>query len=302
MIALVVLALAVLSAVVVEIVFPGKTLYHAGWYNVALGGATVVTLVAARRRFAVSAPRRRAGIVALTFGAIAAAVAGVASGLLGPDNQTVVGAPGQRVRVEGLGSLDFPLADADSAPVQLERPMRRPLQVSASGAIAGSFILHVVQRDVVYVEARDARGNRLTITQPTGAVFLSPVLLMEHRQKIAGMDLPFDSFNVPAARRVVKAVLFTPAQAAMLGRGVEPGKPAVLFAVDDENDRLIAHAIALAVDGDSVIAGGLTLRGRVGQYPAVEVMSAPNLLTVVIGAAIVALGLVLLYRSGTQTH
>jgi len=291
--ALIVLAAAVIAAVIVEIALPGQDTYHAGWYNVALCGLAVVTIAVARRRFgAARGARRRAGIVAVAFGAVSCALAGVASGLLGPDNQSVVGAPGQRIRIDGLGTLAFALADSGGATVTLERSMRRPLDIGSSARNAGSFIVRAAPRDVVYVEARDLHGNRLTITQPTGSVFLSPVLLMQRRQTIAGMDLPFDSFNVPAAKRVVKAVMFTPAQAAMLGRNAEIGKPAVLFAVDDENDRLLPHAIVLGSGGKEVQAGGLLLRGRVASYPAVEVMSAPNLIAVAVSALLVAGGIV----------
>ncbi len=295
MIALIALALVVLAAVIAEIALPGKAVYHAGWYNVALCGLAILSILAVRKRFAAARGiRRRAGVVAIAFGTIAAAVAGIASGLLGPDNQSVIGAPGQRVRVEGLGTLDFPLSDASAADVTLERPLRGPLVIGPGTRNAGNFILRASPRDVVYVEARDLRGNRLTITQPTGSVFLSPVLLMEHRQTIAGMELPFDSFNVPAAQRVVKAVLFTPAQAAMLPHNAGIGEPAVLFAVDDENDRLLPHAIALSSGGRSAKAGGLALRGRVAGYPAVDVMSAPSLIAVILSALLVAGGLIAL--------
>ncbi len=295
MIAPAALAFAVLAAVIVEIALPGKAVYHAGWYNVALGGLAVLAIVAARKRLASAhGIRRRAGVVAIAFGTIAAAVAGIASGLLGPDNQNVIGAPGQRVRVEGLGTLDFPLADSSAAEVTLERPLHGALAIGTGARNAGNFVLRASPRDVAYVEARDLRGNRLTITQPAGSVFLSPVLLMEHRQTIAGMDLPFDSFNVPAAQRVVKAVLFTPAQAAMLPHNADIGEPAVLFAVDDENDRLLPHAIALSSGGKPVKAGGLALRGRVAGYPAVDVMSAPNAIAVFLSALMVAGGLIAL--------
>ena len=113
--------------------------------------------------------------------------------------------------------------------VTLERPFHAPVAVGARRHNAGSFMLRTLPRDVVYVEARDLHGSRLTVTQPQGAVFLSPVLLMQHRQTIAGMDLPFDSFNVPSAQRVVKAIMFTPAQAAALLHGPEPpGAPCFL--------------------------------------------------------------------------
>jgi hypothetical protein len=150
-----------------------------------------------------------------------------------------------------------------------------------------------VPRDVVDVEVRDLLGNRLTVTQPSGGVFLSPVLLMQARQTIDGMDLPFDSFNVPAARRVVKAILFTPAEAAVVLHDPSAvGQPAVLFAVDDESERPLPHAIALSAGGAAVHAGGLSLRGEATSYPEVEVISIPNFPVVTIGTLLVLGGLV----------
>jgi len=290
-IAFVVAALAVAVGVVVQIAAPGRGVYHTGWYNVALLALAIFTVAASRKRFrAARALRARAAMVALYCGTATLAIAGVASGLFGPDDQTIIGAPGQRVKVEGLGVLSFPFAgqSAGLPDVVLERPLRAALPIGAGPRDAGSFIVRGVARDVVSVEARDPRGGRLTITQPTGAVFLSPVLLMQHRQNIAGLDLPFDSFNVPAFRRVVKAVLFTPAQAAMLLHGSSrSGEAAVLFAVDDENERLLPHAIALSDGGQPVRAGGLLLRASVESYLAVDVVSAPNLIATALGALLV---------------
>lgn len=111
---------------------------------------------------------------------------------------------------------------------------------------------------------------------------------MQHQQTIAGMDLPFDSFTVPAARRVVKAVMFTQGQAAMLLHGAaSPGETAVLFAVDDQNDRPLPHAIALSAGGRPVRVGDLMLGGSVTSYPAVDVVAIPNI-------AVTALGVLLL--------
>ncbi|HVR45086.1 MAG TPA: hypothetical protein VMT95_00385 [Candidatus Binatia bacterium] len=286
-----IVALAVVAGVAAEIAIPGRGVYHAGWYNVALVALAILALVAARRRFrAATTPRARAAVVGITMGTAIVAIAGVASGLFGPDDQTIVGAPGQRVRVEGLGVLSFPLtaSPASGVEVTLERPLRPALPIGTRPRDAGSFILRGVPRDVAYVEARDPRGGRLTVTQPLGAVFLSPVLLMQHRQNIAGLDLPFDSFNVPAARRVVKAVLFSPAQAAMLLHGrARAGEAAILFAVDDENERLLPHAIALSDGGRPVRAGGLLLSAMAQSYPAVEVVSAPNLIATALGTLLV---------------
>jgi hypothetical protein len=285
-------ALAVVIAVVVEIVVPGRPVYHAGWYNVLLVALVIVTIVAARRRWRKHGlARARAATLMVAAGAAIAGLAGSASGLLAPDDQSFVGAPGERVHVESLGTLAFPLASAETPTVQavvLERALRSPVEIGEHPRDAGNFILSTLARNVVYVEARDLSGNRLTVTQPTGATFLSPVLLMEHLQSIAGMDLPFDSFNVPARRRVVKAVMFTPAQAAMLLHGgAQAGEPAVLFAVDDESERPLPHAIALSAGGRTVRVDGLLLRGVVATYPAVTVVAAPNIVVTAIGALLV---------------
>jgi hypothetical protein len=289
--ATIVTTLAIVAAVVVELLVPGRTVYHAGWYNVVLAALAIVALAAGRRQLRrASDARLRLPVVAMTAGAGIVALAGIASGLLAPDDQTFVGAPGQRLRVESLGALSFPLASSESAAsgaVTLERPLHGAVTIGERPFYAGNFVLRTAPRDVVYVEARDLRGNRLTVTQPNGSVFLSPVLLMQHRQAIAGMDLPFDSFSVPAAQRVVRTVMFTASQAAMLLRaGAAPGEPAVLFAVDDENQRPVAHAIALSAGGRAVRADGLLLLGNVIAYPAVAVAAIPNLVATAFGAVL----------------
>lgn len=289
--------LVVVAAVVIELVLPGRPIYHAGWYNVAIAALAIVAMVAGRRQARRAADARlRLAVAAMLAGTAVAGLAGVASGLLAPDDQTLIGAPGQRLRVEALGVLAFPLAAGENAAtgaVTLERPLRGAAAIGERPYYAGNFVLRAAPRDVVYVEAQDLRGNRLTVTQPTGSVFLSPVLLMEHRQTIAGMALPYDSFSIPAAQRVVKAVMFSTAQAAMLLRGgAQPGEPAVLFAVDDENERPVANAIGLSAGGRAVRAGGLLLRGEAMTYPAITVAATPNLFATAFGALLVLAGLI----------
>ena len=295
----------VAAVVILEIVLPGRAIYHAGWYNVALIALAIGTLLGARRTLREASLRARLAILAIALGAAICGFAGAANGLLAPDNQTIVGAPGQRVRVDDLGgTLVFPLATASSenSAVVLERPEHAATTIGLRSSDVGSFILRTVSRDVVYVEARDLRGNHLTVTQPSGRAFLSPVLLMEQRQTIAGMDLPFDSFDVPAQARVVKAVLFSPAQAAMLLHGVAGAdQPAVLFAVDDENDRPLPHAIALATGG-VVRVGGLLLRATVTTYPTVEIVAAPALFVVALGALLVLAGSIALFARDHRTN
>lgn len=290
---LTVAALVVIAAVLVELVLPGQTIYHAGWYSVALVALVSLASIAARRVYRRAAPVRvRLAVLAIAFGAAIVGFAGVASGLLAPDNQTVVGAPGQRIPVDDLGgSLDFPLAQAMNAPVvMLERAGHAAVAIGSGSRNIGSFILRTMPRTVVSVEARDPRGGHLTITQPTGTVFLSPVLLMQQRQRIAGMDLPYDSFAVPAAHRIVKAILFSPQEAAMMHATIVPGAPAVLLAVDDDEDHPLPHAIALAQEGQAVPLGGVVFHVTVLGYPAVEIVATPSLVAVAVGVLFVLAG------------
>lgn len=272
------------SAVAAQDLLPGRSLYHYGWFNVLL---MAVTLYAALRlrKIPKGAPERT-GLAVAVFGTAVVAFAGVASGLLGPDTQTVVGAPGASVRVPNLTyALDFPVVTDGASPAL---PGRR---------YSGSFIVEGVARPVIYVGASDMRGNHLTITQPSGTAFLSPVLLMQSSTKIAGMTVPFDTFAVPAARRSVKAVLFTKQQAAQLRtRQASPGEAAVLFAVSGAGDRIVPGGISIVADGGQKMIGALRLSARVIEYPAFEVWSAPNGIALLVGLAILASGVFLARR------
>lgn len=295
-------SLAVTAGALVELALPGGAVYHSGWYNVLLAALVVVAAAAGRHLVKeIRDLRARLAVTAVVFGTVILAFASVANGLFAPDNREVVGAPGERVRVEELGTLAFPLASEDRgepATVTLERPLHAPLGIGARRSYASGFVLRALPRDVVYVEVRDLRGNRLTVTQPSGSVFLSPVLLMTHTQTIAGMDLPFDSFNVPAAQHEVKAVMFTPAQAAVVLRGTAAlGVGAVLFAVDDESGRVIPGGIAVSAGGARVRIDGLLLRGEITSYPEIEVVSSPNVAAVAIGTLLTIAGLVVLIGS-----
>jgi hypothetical protein len=305
--ALVVLAPLTLAIVACEILLPGRDFYHYGWFNAGLAALVVASVLAARAPFrAATTARLRIGIAAIAFGAAVAGFAGVVNGLLAPDNRIVVGAPGANVRVDELaGTLAFPLkvAGAGSGPpdVVLNRS-GRITAIGAAGSNIGTFVLRQVPRDVVYVDAADRRGASLTITQPNGATFLSPVLLMQQRQKIpqTNLDLPFDAFAVPAAHRNVKAVLFTAQQAAMMHPTAGAQAQAVLFAVDDEYDRPLPGAIAFARDGETVDIGGLHLRAGTLRYPAIELMAVPSLSAVILAAVALGAGILIVLLRKTE--
>jgi hypothetical protein len=295
-------AVALAAAVLVEAFVPDRAAYHAGWYSVALA-ALIVLLFLRTREVTRNADRvRRAALYAIAFGACVFGFAGIANGLLAPDPRTLVGAPGQQLALGDLGgTIAFPALDV-AEPLVLLRLGRAPLSIGPRRYV-GSFDLRTVRRTVVRVDAYDANGAHLTITQPAGSAFLSPVLLMRTTQRISGLDLPFDSFALPAAHRLVKVVLFTAQQVAAM-RGIPgPAEPALLFAVDDETDQPLPHSIRFARSDEIVSDAGVRLRASVLDYPAVEVIAAPSLPALVVGAARMLVGLaMLLYSARTPSR
>ncbi|MDQ2865672.1 MAG: hypothetical protein M3R51_05550 [Candidatus Eremiobacteraeota bacterium] len=269
----------VIVAVLAQIVVPGRPVYHAGWFNVAIA-ALVIVVISRTNAVTKSLPdsKARAAAVAGIFGVAIAGVAGVACGLFAAEAQTVVGMPDSSVRVAALDrTLQFPSMGAAAA--------RTPID--------GALLLRAVPRSVVEMRAFDLRGGRLTITQPTGSAFLSPVLLMRDHQTIAGLNLPFDSFAVPAAHLAVKAVLFSTQEASQLrGARGKPG-PAVLFDVSDESGRSVRGGLALARDGDTVRVGGVQLQPAILSYPAIEAIPIPNVFAAGLGFAAFVAGAVL---------
>lgn len=291
----------VVAGVAIQDVLPGNPVYHYGWYNALI--ATLVVYAALRLPGIRKRDSRAFGAAALLlFGAGVVALTGIAAGLLGPDPQSIVGAPGASVRSADLdGSIVFGLAQtaaAGRAPSITFVHQGKTTPVRAHGrTYVGGWILWERPRSVVYVEASDTRGNHLTVTQPTNGTFLSPVLLMRESTTIAGMPVRFDTFAVPAAARSVKAVLFNAAQAAQLhATGGLAGRPAVLFAVSDDADHLIPGGIGLVPSGEQRRIGGLRLRAVVGTYPALVAVSAPYLPVFVLGLLIVAAGALQLVR------
>lgn len=287
--------------VVAQDAYPGAAVYHAGWYN-ALDIALFVLSIGRLRALRKTHAQVFSALAAAAFGGAIVVFAGVASGLMGPDTHAVVGAPGASVRDDDVGgSFAFPL---NGSVVDLEHG-RSSVPVGAGRRYTGGFVLWQKPRTVVHVDAADLRGGHLTITQPTNASFLSPVLLMQQRTTIDGMDVRFDSFSVPAAQRNVKTVLFTAQQAAQLH--TDPpiiGGPAILFAVADTADRVIPGGIGIASPGVQKAIGGLRLSATVESYPAIVVASAPYWPILVLGlllciAAALRLGAKTPFRSRT---
>lgn len=292
------------TAVFVEEILPQRTIYHAGWYNVMLFALEVLIFVQARGLFRGSGGWRAGSIVAIAIGAGIIGFAGIANGLFAADPQRVVGAPGQEIAVADLGSdLLFPRLNeaAGSDAPELLRRGGSFVPIDATRYLS-SYVLRPVPRTVARIEARDLTGAHLTITQPEGSVFLSPVLMMQQTQNISGLMLPYDSFTLPAAHRIVKAVLFSAQQIAALRGVTGPPSAAVLFAVDDDADRPLPHSIRLARNGETVRDDGVYLRADVESYPAVDVIAIPSIIACAFGAALITLGAAFAWRARTPSR
>lgn len=295
MIALAVAVVATIVAVVFALVAPQTPALHYGWVNAALAALVAWGWYRAKPR--------RLDVWLTLVGTCVLAFAFVANGLLAPDTLDILGAPGQEVRSPDDGSaVSFPAVERTGDAVRLSG---RP-QLASGHATRDIWPLvytadrryDVLRRTVVYVSAYDARGGSLTITQPSGSAFLSPVLLMSHTQTIAGLNVPFDSFAVPAAHRLVKCVYFTAAQSAVM-HGASPGGSGdrVLFAVDDQFDVPLPHAIVLAGTGERVSVAGIGLRGITLDYPQIRRTSIPNLFAVGAGLLLLVASLAVRIRS-----
>ena len=219
--------------------------------------------------------------------------------MLGPDTRTIASSPGSVTPLPDVGAAAFfPIEDAagiarGGAEVLVRRRNADEIAIPSGGRrYVGAAALETKPELAAYVEARDLRGGRLTITQPTNAAFLSPVLFFAQRVTIAGRSLAADGFATPAQRRSIKAFYF-PKDAAAAGAAASRGVtgPAVLFAVDDESGNVIPGAIGLAPSGKDVRLGGLLLRATLGTYPALVISAVPYPLAVGIGFVLLLAGL-----------
>lgn len=291
--------LAVLFMVLVQYVVTGRAAYHAGWYN-ALLLALLVLSYAWQRGIAKGDPRFLSATLLALAGIVAIGAGGLANGLFAPDDSTIVGSPGAAVAAPDLrGTLAFPLASASTTPVAVAL-QRGPSSVAIPPRgvrFVGGFMLSENMRSVAGIDVADTSGHHLTITQPNGTAFLSPILIFAQKQPIPNLNapVPYDSFAVPAMHRAVSAVYLDPATAASM-QADGAGRAVVLFAVDDEDGQPVAHGIGLAGDGQTVSVGGLRLTPHIFLYPAVALVAVPLPLVTGIGLLLVLAGVVAAFR------
>ncbi len=291
-------ALAGMALVFAQDVDPAWAGFHTWQYTAALVLATIAILgyVLDARKGTDGEIGRRLAIASI--GAVVVIVAGIASGLLGPDTETVARAPGTVAPLPDVGAAGFfPVADPATiargdAHVQIRRRDGSSIDVGPNvRRFVGTTALETAPQMAAYVEARDASGGRLTITQPTNTAFLSPVLLFPERVTIAGRSLPSDTFSTPAVRRTIKAFYFSKDAVAAAAHGM-PGREAVLLVVDeDASGKLAPGGIGFVPSGSEATIGGVRFRVTVGTYPALVISAVPSPPALWLGGLLFACGL-----------
>jgi hypothetical protein len=290
--------LVTIALVLAQDVFPRTQLYHTWQYALALAIALAVVLAYANtaRRGDDGPSGKRLAIAML--GAAVVGVAGLASGLLGPDTASIVGTPGTVTPVPALrAAAFFAPADADaiaagSGGLTLRRRNAPEVAVgAASRTVLGESLVYLEQRPAAYIDAYDEHGAHLTVTQPTNPSFLSPVLLFRDTQRIGTISVPFDTFATPGRKRILRALYFTPQQLAQFSHGAANGSHPglVITAADDAGHPL---GITLVPSGQDVTIGGIRLHATLGSYPALVIAAAPPTWALVAGIALFVFGVV----------
>ena len=292
--------IAIGGAAIVELLAPDAPFVHATWWILLLAALVIfAALRIVRRGAGLASMRRRIAILLLLGSGIVAGFAAFTNALFAPEPRSIVAAPGSHVALPEAGAtLLFPNLDSANPHVELGRGNAQTPILCRHALYSGALLLRCHQRTVVELSVRSIRGSHLTITQPTGSTFLSPILLMQQRQQIAGLDLPFDSFAVPAMHRLVKAVLFSADEAAQLRGG--SATPTLLFAVNDDLNHPLSHGIGLAPVGVTTRVADLVFLARITNFPAIVVLSIPSLPTLGL-ALLLAVGAMLLYFFGPRS-
>lgn len=288
-----IIAIVAIALVVAQDIVPTTALFHAWQYALALALAAFVMVA-----YALGAQRGEDGPIGKRLaiahvGALVVLGAGLASGLLGPDTDTIVRTPGTVAPLPDLGRAAF-FSAADGAAVArgdahvlLRKRGEGDIDIApgAKRYLANS-VIYTQPTHAAFIDAYDASGNHVTVTQPEGSAFLSPILLFRSEATIAGKKLPFDTFRTPGAKRVIRAIYFSAKDTANMNHVAEADRnaPTVLFAVDDDAGKTLG--IAIGASGKIVNVGGLHLRANIGTYPALVVASAPAPIALIAGLLI----------------
>lgn len=224
------------------------------------------------------------------LGGAVISIAFVAAELLVGPPQRIAGAPGQTFAPPHAAGLEvaFPqVSAADLAQGRFAKSVdviagsrRRSLAIGQT-LRAHSFVLRCEDWPAAYVEARSPRAQSETVTQPTGAAFVSPVLQFPN---VDSDGLPVDSFSVPAMHREVRAKYYP----GLPSRGIDI--PFVQLQINEENGGVLYNGVA--VNNRPVRQAGVVLTFAIGTYPIVWMTGAPDLLGLCVGALMLAAGII----------
>jgi hypothetical protein len=275
------LALLTIGLTLAQDIAPARDWYHSWQYATILALAILVMIGYAWGARAGSDGPGGKQLALAMVGAVAVGIAGLLSGLIGPDTLTVIGTPGTVTPLPDLGvAAFFAPAGPESllrgdATVTLRRRGDEPLDVGTRPLPLGMSVLFTSLRPAAFVVARDANGNRLTVTQPNNASFLSPVVLFRASQPIRDKTFPMDTVAVPAAHRIIRVLFFGADDLAAFRHGLPGpgGDGAVLSVADDAGNE---RGLTIAASGRETTVGGMRLTVTLGRYPVLVVASAPQ--------------------------
>ena len=280
-------AVAAIGLTLAQDVRPGLDLYHTWQYAAAMSIAIILIVAYAWDARAGSDGRAGQWVALGLAGALTVAVGGLLSGLIGPDTITVSGSPGTVTPVSDLAAAAFfgpadpqTIARGDAA-VSLRRKGADPIAVPAGGKVfLGTSIVYLTSRPAAYIVARDVRGNRLTVTQPTNSTFLSPVLLFPQSQPLKDKSYPLDTFATPGIHRIARALFFSADDAEAFNH-LGSRQPALVLSVNDDNGKTVG--LSIVPSGRDVVVGDLHVTATLGTFPQLVVASAPHPAVLIIG-------------------
>jgi hypothetical protein len=286
----VLVALAAIGLTFAQDVRPGLDLYHT-WQYAALLSIAIIIIAGYvwEARNGSDGPAGQRVAIGLA-GALAIAIGGLLSGLIGPDTLTVGGAPGSVTPVPDLGAAAF-FSSADpqtiargDATIALRQKGSAAIPVPDGGQLyLGTALAYSSSRPAAYIVAHDSHGNRLTVTQPNSSAFLSPVLLFPLQQPLRDKSYPLDTFALPGAHRIVRALYFS-ADDAQTFNHLGRKQPALVLSVNDDNGKSVG--LTIAPSGRTVTVGDVEITATLGTFPELKVASVPHPALLVIGSVI----------------
>jgi hypothetical protein len=282
------LALAIVAAAAAALfeLRPFLSAFHTWVFTVAAALAALIMIAAGLSSARSAEPETRFAALGSLGGALLAGSIAVAAFLVGPPH-IVFGVPGQMQRVGPSGTISYPeLSERDLAAgasrdsVTVSGGGRSTQLEAGSVTRLGWYVFAARSGPIAYVRAQAPNGSPATITQPTGASFVSPYLLFPQPRG----EQVADAFAVPALHRTVRAVYYS----GLPERGITT--PFVLLEVSEENGAALARGVI--VSGKPFAAPGVKLAFELGAYPIVSVASAPDVLPFIAGLAMLAIALI----------